>query len=165
MNNIFTRWWVTMCVLGLGAIYAYYTGLFEALWALDRSRISSVTLVIFVGLALYIGRLTYKLSKETWLHSKDVKRVLPVCWFFAENLMSLGMLGTIIGFMMMLGPALATLDTTNTAATKATIISMGVSMSTALITTLVGLSTAMVSKGLLINLELELEDDPDNAQV
>ncbi|MGH6914798.1 MAG: MotA/TolQ/ExbB proton channel family protein [Geminicoccales bacterium] len=66
-------------------------------------------------------------------------------WFVADLLLSLGLLGTVVGFIMMLGP-IAALDATDHGAIRAALASMGGGMAVALYTTLTGLIGGMLLK-------------------
>jgi len=66
-------------------------------------------------------------------------------WFVADLLLSLGLLGTVVGFILMLGP-IATLDAADHAAIRAALASMGGGMAVALYTTLTGLIGGMLLK-------------------
>jgi hypothetical protein len=73
--------------------------------------------------------------------------------------MAIGMMGTLIGFSIMLGPALIGLDPSNLLLAKAGIFKMAAGMSTAVLTTLVGLVTSQILKLQLINLEISIRDE------
>jgi biopolymer transport protein ExbB/TolQ len=66
-------------------------------------------------------------------------------WFVADLLLSLGLLGTVVGFIMMLGP-IAALDATDHTAVKVALASMSGGMAVALYTTLAGLVGGMLLK-------------------
>jgi hypothetical protein len=66
-------------------------------------------------------------------------------WFVADLLLSLGLLGTVVGFILMLGP-IAMLDAADHTAVKAALASMGGGMAVALYTTLAGLVGGILLK-------------------
>jgi hypothetical protein len=66
-------------------------------------------------------------------------------WFVADLLLSLGLLGTVIGFIFMLGP-ISALDDTNHSAIQAALAAMSGGMAVALYTTLAGLIGGMLLK-------------------
>ena len=68
------------------------------------------------------------------------------------------MIGTVIGFLLMLGTAFTNLDVSNSAALQDALASMAVGMSTALYTTLIGLVSSLILKVQLVNLEVALEE-------
>jgi biopolymer transport protein ExbB/TolQ len=73
-------------------------------------------------------------------------------------LLSLGMIGTVAGFILMLGDTFGSIDTTNQDSLKDALSNMALGMSTALYTTLVGLILSQALKIQLVNLESG-EDD------
>jgi hypothetical protein len=66
-------------------------------------------------------------------------------WFIADLLLSLGLLGTVIGFIAMLGP-ISGLDAGDQSAIKTALAAMGGGMAVALYTTLAGLIGGMLLK-------------------
>jgi hypothetical protein len=66
-------------------------------------------------------------------------------WFIADLLLSLGLLGTVIGFIVMLGP-ISGLDAGDQSAIKGALAAMSGGMAVALYTTLTGLIGGMLLK-------------------
>jgi len=82
----------------------------------------------------------------------DLRRGYHFGWFIADMLLSLGLLGTVIGFILMLGP-ISGLDTDDQGAIKQALASMSGGMAVALYTTLTGLIGGILLKtlGLLLD--------------
>jgi biopolymer transport protein ExbB/TolQ len=74
-------------------------------------------------------------------------------------MLSLGMIGTVAGFILMLGESFESIDTANPESLKAALRSMALGMSTALYTTLTGLILSQALKIQLINLESGEDND------
>ena len=70
-------------------------------------------------------------------------------------MITLGLIGTVTGFIIMLGGAFADLDLSNIGQAKEVIRDMAAGMSTALTTTLVGLVCSIITKLQLMNLEYD----------
>ena len=87
---------------------------------------------------------------------EDYDQSTEVGWFISESCLALGMIGTVIGFLLMLGTAFSDLDVTNSAALQTALADMAVGMSTALYTTLIGLVCSLIIKVQLMNLEVAL---------
>jgi hypothetical protein len=66
-------------------------------------------------------------------------------WFVADLLLSLGLLGTVVGFILMLGP-ITDLDTSDQSAIQAALAAMSGGMAVALYTTLTGLLGGILLK-------------------
>ena len=145
----FLRWWLMFCLLGIGTYATHQFGLFSALNEADASKLSFVILGIFVIFTLYIGTLTQRVMKDR-VPSESQSNT---CWFFAESMTTLGMIGTVIGFLMMLGLAFANLNVTEVASVQEAIKMMALGMSTALVTTLVGMTGGWLLKLQMLNLE------------
>ena len=96
------------------------------------------------------GRLDQGLLLDTF--ETDLRRGQEFGWFVADLLLSLGLLGTVIGFILMLGP-ISGLDTTDESAIKGALAAMSGGMAVALYTTLTGLIGGMLLKvqGFLLN--------------
>lgn len=77
-------------------------------------------------------------------------------WFVADLLLSLGLLGTVIGFIFMLGP-ISGLDASDQSAIKAALAAMSGGMAVALYTTMAGLIGGMLLKvqGFLLDRAVE----------
>jgi hypothetical protein len=155
VNFAILRWLVVFVASIITAAFIQHKGLFAALWVADMSGISFVILSIYLVLTVYMGVLTRRLTLND--PSSDIfKNNIPYlhgCWYASELLMALGMMGTLIGFTLMLGPALAGLDATNLAISTAAIFKMAAGMGTAVLTTLVGLIASQLVKIQIINIE------------
>jgi hypothetical protein len=75
----------------------------------------------------------------------DLRRGQEFGWFVADLLLSLGLLGTVIGFILMLAP-ISGLDATDESAIKGALSAMSGGMAVALYTTLAGLVGGMLLK-------------------
>jgi len=168
LNFATLRWFVFFIASCLIASFIQYKGLFAALWQVDSSGISFAIIAIYFMLSLYIGVLTRRLTSNH-VNSDIFKTNLPYlnsCWYASELLMALGMMGTLIGFTLMLGPALAGLDPANTSLATAAILKMASGMSTAILTTLTGLITSQLTKIQIINIETVVDSyDAENEKL
>jgi len=149
----FLRWWLFACLTGLVTVVANYFGFFQELHTNDATKISFFIIIIYIFSTLYVGKLTYNQTKN-----KNIKSGLNTSWFISEILLSLGMIGTVAGFILMLGDTFGSIDTTNQNSLKDALSNMALGMSTALYTTLVGLILSQALKIQLVNLESG-EDD------
>lgn len=145
---IFLRWWLFFCLTILVATVSYYFGFFHELYEKDATRLSFVIIAIYILASLYVGMLT-----NNQRIGKDYASGTNVSWFASEMLLSLGMIGTVAGFILMLGDSFGSIDTANPDTLKEALSSMALGMSTALYTTLTGLILSQALKIQLINLE------------
>ena len=64
-------------------------------------------------------------------------------WFASDAVMSLGMVGTLFGFLMVLGQSFSEIDTSSVDSMTDAISILATGMSTALVTSLVGLIASL----------------------
>jgi len=148
------KWWLMVCTTLLGVSIAIYFNVHEQLYYADVTRLSFLIIFIFACSSIWIGTKTYAVVvKHEYSHQSDVG------WFIAEVLLAIGMIGTVTGFLLMLGTAFVNIDVTNTATLQNALANMATGMSTALYTTLIGLICSTIMKVQLMNLEVALRQD------
>ena len=76
-------------------------------------------------------------------------------WFISEAVISLGMIGTVIGFIFMLYSVFSGIDLSDTSNLQDSLAMMAKGMGTALLTTLVGLISSVLIKCQLVVVEDE----------
>ena len=156
VNSILLRWWFLFCTqVALGTI-AYHFSFFHHLYREDTTRIGFFILGILILTSLWIGKKIFSL-KKTWEGSDIAIKDFSPGWFIAESCLVLGLIGTVTGFILMLGTAFTELDVTNITSVQNALIKMSLGMSTALYTTLVGLISSLVIKIQLVTIERQLE--------
>ena len=130
MTKAFLQWWLffVMQIIILAAAYVYELHLY--ILNNDQTYISFILIGIWL---LTSSRIGYKMGKK--INSSNEK-----FWFVAETCMAIGMMGTVLGFILMLGGSdLASIDPTDTEGMKNVIGQLAKGMATALLTTLTGL--------------------------
>ena len=130
------KWWIQLIAALFGAAVAWQLGWWTALWHADVTKISIAIIVLFVGATLLVGYMA---------KTNDRKYSDPV-WFSTEAMITLGMIGTVAGFLLMLGSAFQDLDVKDVSNVQEAIADMAVGMSTALSTTLMGLICSVLTK-------------------
>lgn len=149
---IFLRWWLIFWLSVGAALTAGALGFFPYLWKSDATYLSWACLAIYALMTAFVGQLT----RKSRAGSQDFQRHLPFCWFIANAMLSLGMIGTLIGFLMLLqSMALAGVNPD----LQKILGLMTVGFSTAGLTTITGLVASMLLKLQLINLQYLLRDD------
>jgi len=152
-NAILLRWWLLFCTqLSLGTI-AYYFGFFRHLYREDQTFIGFFILGILLVTSVWIGKKVHSFGRIRW--SNDT---LSTGWFIAETCVVLGLIGTVTGFILMLGTAFIGLDVSNVKSVQDALIKMSLGMSTALYTTLVGLVSSLAIKIQLVTIERQIEN-------
>ena len=102
------KWWLIFCLTLLGFATSYYFNLHSLLYHADVTKLSFLIILIFVFTSVWIGRKTYDLETNSVLDSK-----VGVGWFIAETCLAIGMVGTVTGFLYMLGTAFENIDVSN----------------------------------------------------
>ena len=148
------KWWLIFCLTILGFGTLYYFNVHSLLYYADVTKLSFLIIVIFMFTSIWIGRKTFDLETTS-----VVDDTIDVGWFVAESCLALGMVGTVTGFLYMLGTAFENIDITNATTLQDALASMARGMSTALYTTLTGLIASLIIKIQLVNYEVsELAD-------
>jgi len=129
MNRLL-RWWLMFCLILLASAGLAVMRFDQQLLRADVTRLSFFIygLFMFANLRLYYGLRTNRFASavsSAWL----VVRISPI----------FGMIGTVIGFIIMLLGAFTDLDVSNTASMKQALTTMAIGMGSALWTTLTGL--------------------------
>ncbi|MHA2065157.1 MAG: MotA/TolQ/ExbB proton channel family protein [Candidatus Thorarchaeota archaeon] len=144
LNISFWKFWTTEVLL-LVALYVALVPLggYEFILANDFTYLSFLNLFILVATSLWIGfRIT-----------KGKKSGTELQWFLADSVLSLGMVGTLFGFLIVLYSTFNGIDVTDTDSMKQAIESLANGMGTALLTSLVGLISSIIMKLQLVILE------------
>jgi len=147
------KWWLIFCLTLLGLCTCVYFNIHKDLYAADVTRLSFLIISIFTCTSIWIGTKTYKVGIQ-----QDYNQKSDVGWFISESCLALGMVGTVTGFLIMLGTAFENVDVTNAATLQQALSDMATGMSTALWTTLVGLVSSLIIKVQLVNLEVALSE-------
>ena len=151
MKTDFFRWWLFVCILTIGAYFGIHFDVFSMIFNTDKTYLSSVILLLFTGSTLLTGYRTWLFNyRKTYTDTK-------VGWFCGEVMFALGMIGTLIGFVLVFGDALAHIDLEDQANKAKIIADMGIGISTAIYTTLAGLVGTLLLWIQLVNLEYGID--------
>jgi len=163
MKNVtFLRWWVLFVASVVGMIFCWKAGLVWQIYQKDDTFVSLLIIGIYLTLSPWCGFKTQAVCKaqDAGLWTPAIKelseRRAEIGWFFSEVELTLGMLGTVIGFVLMLG-GFEKLDMNNTASMNGFIASFGHGMSKALYATLTGIVCSVLLKLQYFNLSQAIE--------
>ena len=138
----FLRWWViiagTLTGIGFLIVYDCINYINEA----DVTKLSFVIFALFVQSTIQVGRSTY--------YGIDK---LSVPRFMVGIMTKIGMLGTVIGFILMLSTCLGSVSFQNVVEMQGVISNMTSGMSTALVTTATGLICSLILQLQIFNFE------------
>ena len=147
------KWWLIFCLTLLGVGTLVYFDIHEQIYDADITKLSFLIMSLFFITSIWIGNKTYILE-----NFDEYDQDTSVGWFIAESCLALGMVGTVTGFLLMLGTAFSNIDVSNSASLQKALEFMAVGMSTALYTTLVGLICSLIIKVQLVNLEVAINE-------
>ena len=141
MTKFITWKWVVLTSGTLFGIFVLHMfDMWIALWNADKTKLSFFILALWSISSLSVILHAYK--------PKLINRDL--LWFATEAMVSLGLIGTVCGFLIMLYSAFSNIDVSNTESLTLALSSMATGMSTALSTTLVGLISSLHLKTQLV---------------
>ena len=145
----FWKWWTSIVLLGLfGTFIQHQYSVFNFVYEKDASRIT-----FLIGFIFFLT--TLKIGIESWRKqfTYEDHRNTDFLWFSSDVVMSIGMVGTLIGFLLVLTSTFTNVDTTSASAMKAVIGTLASGMGIALMTTLAGLVSSIIIKFQLVMLE------------
>lgn len=132
-------WWLIFWLTGLFAYLMYDFGLLIQFYTQDMTMLTYLITVLFaattcsVGYKCYVGHRDYSIE-----------------WFVSDIVITLGMIGTIVGFIIMLSGTFDTLKIADANSVRLLIASMSKGLYTALNTTLAGLISSVIIKAQLV---------------
>ena len=132
-------------------MYLCLDGTLLELWKSDITKLSFLIMSIFGVMLGWCGTKYWKVSvlqdrrRTTTAEFSEVRRSLEVGWFVSDLFLTIGMIGTVIGFIWMLA-GFATVDFNNVQTVQGLLSKLGSGMATALYTTLSGLVCSCLLK-------------------
>ena len=143
--NIFLKWWLIIVLTIIGIVTSIYFGFDKFLYENDITKLSIVILIFFIITSVIIG---YKIYNQ--YVKKNYQYTYETEWFVSEIAISLGMIGTVVGFIFMLYGVFGNINLEDTSLIKSSLSTMAQGMGTALLTTLIGLTSSVLLKCQLI---------------
>jgi len=149
--NTFLKWWLLVTLTVVGIVTGWYFDFAAFIYTHDLTKLTIVIGGLFVATTIVIG---YKL----WHKVRNQRKVVyEKEWFISELCISLGMIGTVIGFIYMLYSVFGNLNIADTVAVQQSLGQMANGMGTALLTTLIGLISSVLIKSQLVMAENGVE--------
>ena len=146
----FYIWWVVNLAVISGAFWAWQNNIIHKIWHDDVTMITSTLLVLFLITDLLIGYIAY---------TKNFKsKIVDACWFLSEQMLALGMLGTVIGFIYLLSSGITSASVADPTSLASLLANMSVGLGIALYTNAVGILASLISKGLLYSVTYDHEE-------
>ena len=136
----FLYWWLIVCAVGTLSYITHSMGWLVPVYTNDLTYITFLITVVTMLTTLSLG---YKF-KVPDADTVDVE------WFVSDVVLTLGMLGTIIGFMIMLRGTFSSIEFNDANSIRLALSSMSQGLFTALNTTLIGLVSSIILKVQLV---------------
>jgi len=150
------RWWLLFLLIGVGTAVFAYSGFLLEVNKGDITKISFLIYFLFYIFTIMVGKYTYYACGNRKKLPYYMRRIRLVR-FVSANIVTLGMIGTVFGFIYMLKMCFFNLDISDVTSTKETMVLIAVGMGTALYTTASGLVCSLLLKIQLYNLENHIE--------
>ena len=112
MSKAFLLWWIQVVTVSFAAILIFTYGWFDELWNADQTKISFIIIIIFFSTSIATGFLSFRSDTQYIKLSNYI-------WFASETMVTLGLIGTVAGFLLMLSSAFDNLDVSNVENMKA----------------------------------------------
>jgi hypothetical protein len=140
-GKTFLSWWLFTFFSIASVIFIHQIGFFSDLYQNDQTKISFVIIFLYALMSIGCGKNAKKL--DTIYHPSDEDKVRlkgmgSVTKFFATAFTTMGMIGTVIGFIAAFLPLL-NLDTNNAEMVQEMASDLAGGIMTAMYTTLVGM--------------------------
>lgn len=153
---VFLKWWLFATLVLVGGIFAFKLGVVEDMFERDNTKLTFLIAGLFVVMSLWCGVksfwVSHALFKGTLDHRKEkFEQLEETGWFVSELCLTIGMVGTVCGFIMMLA-SFSNIDISNSKTVTDLIANLGTGMATALYTTLAGLIASALLKVQYFNL-------------
>lgn len=146
----FYIWWLTNLFVITGIYWAWHHGIVATIWQDDVTMITTALSVMFVVTNILVGYIAY---------TKDfTNKIVDACWFLSEQMLALGMLGTVIGFIYLLSSGISSASVTDPTSLATLLANMSVGLGIALYTNAVGILASLITKGLLYAVTYDHEE-------
>ena len=156
----FLRWWLFVTLMILAAIGALEMGIVEEVYTVDVTKLSFLIMALLSIMSVKCGIDTFKLTSNTEITEDEVERAYSKAelgWFVSDFCLTLGMIGTVAGFIFMLSSSFANIDVSNVSSLQNVLSHMSAGMATALYTTAAGLISSAFLKLQYFNYSSEVE--------
>lgn len=137
----FYIWWVTNLAVSSGVFWTWHVGIISKIWYDDVTMITTALAILYIITTAMIGYVAYM---KDFTH-----KLVDTCWFLSEQMLALGMLGTVIGFIYLLSSGITSASVTDPTSLATLLANMSVGLGIALYTNAVGILASLISKTLL----------------
>ena len=154
------RWWLFAIIMVLATFGAFHTGIIDEVYEVDVTGLSFLIMGILTVMSIKCGVETFRLTSIENVTEKDINEAYAKSdagWFVSDICLTLGMIGTVAGFIYMLSSSFANIDVSNVSSLQNVLSHMSAGMSTALYTTAAGLVSSAFLKVQYFNYSTEID--------
>jgi len=156
----FLRWWLFAIIMLLVTFGAFQIGIIDAVYEVDVTRLSFLIVGILTVMSIKCGLDTFRLTSLENITERDINEAYAKAdtgWFVSDICLTLGMIGTVAGFIYMLSSSFANIDVSNVSSLQNVLAHMSAGMATALYTTAAGLISSAFLKVQYFNYSTEVD--------
>lgn len=99
-RKLFLQWALFVCLVVISASIGVSLGWTGYVFGGDPTHVTTITLCVFVFTTIWCGRLCWRTEKGD--DPKTIRRSLASGWFASSVCVTLGLLGTVIGYFIMM---------------------------------------------------------------
>jgi len=154
------RWWLFAIIMVLATFGAFHTGIIDEVYEVDVTGLSFLIMGILTVMSIKCGVETFRLTSIENVTEKDINEAYAKAdtgWFVSDICLTLGMIGTVAGFIYMLSSSFANIDVSNVSSLQNVLSHMSAGMATALYTTAAGLVSSAFLKVQYFNYTTEVD--------
>jgi hypothetical protein len=146
----FYIWWITNLLVLTGIYWAWYVGIIAKIWHDDVTMITAAIAAMYIVTTIMIGYVAY---------TKDfTSKLVDASWFLSEQMLALGMLGTVVGFIYLLSSGITSASVTDPTSLASLLANMSVGLGIALYTNAVGIASSLITKMLIYAVTYDHEE-------
>lgn len=139
-NRSFYAWLVSSLLIFTAIFWSYYTGILPIIYSVDETKLTIIISIFFL-IAVFINGLV----SAGFVDEDKTSKYMDSSWFLSELVMGLGMLGTVIGIILLLGVG-HSIDIQSPEALPKVIAKMWSTLGTAFYPNVMGLIASMTIK-------------------
>ena len=159
-NRPLLRWWLFAIIMVLATFGAFHTGIIDEVYKVDVTGLSFLIMGILTVMSIKCGVETFRLTSIENVTERDINEAYAKAdagWFVSDICLTLGMIGTVAGFIYMLSSSFANIDVSNVSSLQSVLSHMSAGMATALYTTAAGLISSAFLKVQYFNYSTEID--------
>jgi len=161
IKKTLARWWLITTITLCGVYPLWTFGIFGDIYMADVTSIHLIIYAVFVLATILTGIAAWRTNtsdRRTGHYNKTTTKIVDICWFLSESMMTLGLIGTIAGMIYLFSMIFGDIDVSDPDSLKEALSHMARGLSTAMYTTICGMIGALITKVQLMNIEFDTNE-------